>query len=96
MTDVDVLPSDTSWLCEPTTGVHSFGRRVIGVREIAGLVMQLLVDEGLWHAVELERSELNAVYPKKNRLLAYPAIVVAIRNDYVRLQREMRFLQPLF
>src|SRR6201997_549728 len=25
MTDVDVLPSDTSWLFEPTTGVHQFG-----------------------------------------------------------------------
>jgi hypothetical protein len=25
MTDVDVLPSDTSWLSEPTTGVHQFG-----------------------------------------------------------------------
>src|SRR6266436_1463885 len=24
-TDVDVLPSDTSWLFEPTTGVHQFG-----------------------------------------------------------------------
>jgi hypothetical protein len=25
MTDVDVLPSNTSWLFEPTTGVHQFG-----------------------------------------------------------------------
>jgi hypothetical protein len=25
MTDVDVLPFDTSWLFEPTTGVHQFG-----------------------------------------------------------------------
>src|SRR6201998_3273191 len=25
MTDVDVLPFDTSWLSEPTTGVHQFG-----------------------------------------------------------------------
>src|ERR1700745_2736784 len=25
MPDVDVLPSDTSWLFEPTTGVHQFG-----------------------------------------------------------------------
>jgi hypothetical protein len=25
MTDVDVLPSDTSWPFEPTTGVHQFG-----------------------------------------------------------------------
>src|SRR5450631_4367298 len=24
-TDVDVFPSDTSWLSEPTTGVHQFG-----------------------------------------------------------------------
>jgi hypothetical protein len=24
-TDVDVLPSDTSWLFEPTTGVHQLG-----------------------------------------------------------------------
>ena len=23
--DVDVLPSYTSWLCEPTTGAHAFG-----------------------------------------------------------------------
>jgi Protein of unknown function (DUF1428) len=25
MIDVDVFPSDTSWLSEPTTGVHQFG-----------------------------------------------------------------------
>jgi hypothetical protein len=25
MIDVDAFPSDTSWLFEPTTGVHQFG-----------------------------------------------------------------------
>src|ERR1700675_4189052 len=34
MTDVDVLPSDTSWLSEPTTGVHQFGGVSMGPQNL--------------------------------------------------------------
>jgi hypothetical protein len=47
MTDVDVLPSDTSWLFEPTTGVHQFGG---GSDETAKEQAKWLVDG---HDVEL-------------------------------------------
>jgi hypothetical protein len=41
-TDADWLPSDTSWLFEPTTGVHSFGggsdiERLSRLKEYTGL-----------------------------------------------------------
>src|ERR1700757_2558621 len=37
MTDVDVLPSDTSWLFEPTTGVHQFGGGSLSILSAEGL-----------------------------------------------------------
>jgi hypothetical protein len=39
MIDVDVFPSDTSWLSEPTTGVYQFGG---GSEELSVNAMNLL------------------------------------------------------
>jgi hypothetical protein len=46
MTDVDVLPSDTSWLSEPTTGVHQFGGGSVVL--IVGELLKLLLIERLF------------------------------------------------
>jgi hypothetical protein len=63
MTDVDVLPSDTSWLFEPTTGVHQFGggsaipdyvEHCEGATEIGKLSAEAVVREYESAAKEIE------------------------------------------
>jgi Conjugal transfer protein TraD len=48
MTDVDVLPSDTSWLFEPTTGVHQFG---------GGSIRAIILGALLWMADKLKSNQ---------------------------------------
>jgi hypothetical protein len=71
MTDVDVFPSDASWLSKPTTGVHQFGGDSAALPWRAerspriGQVAMLLVD----FARRYGACRLPAAFPKD----IYPA-----------------------
>jgi len=68
MIDVDVFPSDTSWLSEPTTGVHQFGGGSASLAETSAIEQARLTFLGGMVRVKMRKALYEQMLSELHRI----------------------------